>query len=99
MVFEPAAAAEPEAPRRATPDEHGGDRPRIELEVAAAILAALPGALVIYLGFNGGGFFPGTVGFASIIVIQLLIARVLLADTPYAGLTSRALRFRILSPN
>ena len=90
MVFEPAAAAEPEAPRRATPDEHGGDRPRIELEVAAAILAALPGALVIYLGFNGGGFFPGTVGFASIIVIQLLIARVLLADTPYAGLTSRA---------
>jgi O-Antigen ligase len=90
MVFEPAATAEPEAPSPERGDEHGGDGPRIELQVAAAILAALPAGLVIYLGFNGGGFFPGTVAFASIIVSQFLIARVLLADAPYAGLTRRA---------
>src|SRR4051812_43843258 len=62
-------------------------KPRIENRVAALVLGLLPGALVIYFGFNGGGFFPGTVGFACVILIQLLILRVLLADHPFEGVS------------
>src|SRR3989440_6435399 len=58
---------------------------RIENRIAALVLALVPGGLVLYFGFNGGGFFPGTVGFACVIVIQLLIVRVLLADHPFEG--------------
>src|SRR3712207_5422663 len=61
--------------------------PRIENRFAALVLALLPGALVLYFGFNGGGFFPGTVGFATVILIQLLILRVLLGDHPFEGVT------------
>ena len=60
-------------------------KPRIEIRFAALVLGLLPGALVLYFGFNGGGFFPGTVGFACVIVIQLLMLRVLLADHPFEG--------------
>src|SRR2546421_8590226 len=58
---------------------------RIENRIAALVLALVPGALVVYFGFNGGGFFPGTVGFGCVIVIQFLIIRVLLADHPFEG--------------
>src|SRR5205807_847159 len=37
--------------------------------------------------FNGGGFFPGAVGFIAAIACQLVMARVLLADDPFAGYT------------
>ncbi|MFL5782457.1 MAG: O-antigen ligase family protein [Thermoleophilaceae bacterium] len=60
-------------------------KPRIEARVAALLLGLLPGGLVVYFGFNGGGFFPGTVAFACVILIQLLILRVLLADHPFEG--------------
>jgi hypothetical protein len=63
---------------------------RIENRVAALVLALVPGALVLYFGFNGGGFFPGTVGLACVIVIQLAIVRVLLADHPFEGFARRA---------
>jgi hypothetical protein len=53
--------------------------------LAALVLGLLPGALVLYFGFNGGGFFAGTVGFACVILIQLLILRVLLGDQPFEG--------------
>ena len=59
--------------------------PRIEIRVATLVLGLLPGALVLYFGFNGGGFFTGTVAFACMIVIQLLIVRVLLGDHPFEG--------------
>jgi hypothetical protein len=81
---------EASAAAQATPDAEPGSeapRARIEHRVAGWVLAILPGALVLYFGFNGGGFFPGTVGFACIIVIQLLIGRVLLADEPFEGFT------------
>jgi O-Antigen ligase len=77
-----------ETPAAVTPPPAGDEAPppdRIENRVAALILALLPGALVVYFGFNGGGFFPGTVGLACVIVIQLVIVRVLLADHPFEG--------------
>ncbi|HKP91381.1 MAG TPA: O-antigen ligase family protein [Thermoleophilaceae bacterium] len=61
---------------------------RIENRVAAFLLALVPGGLVVYFSFNAGGFFPGTVGLACVIVIQLLIVRVLLADHPFEGFRS-----------
>src|SRR4051812_43313692 len=69
------AHAEDEAPRPG----------RIENRAAALALALVPGGLMIYLSFNGGGFFPGTVGLVCVIVIQLVIVRVLLADHPFEG--------------
>jgi O-antigen ligase len=83
----PAAAAPPPdaATRVDTP------RPqRIENRIGGAVLALVPAGLIVYFGFNGGGFFPGTVGFACVIVIQLLIVRVLLADHPFAGFSRAA---------
>jgi O-antigen ligase len=60
-------------------------KPRIEIRFATLVLGLLPGALVLYFGFNGGGFFTGTVGFACVILIQFLILRVLLGDHPFEG--------------
>ncbi len=87
MVPEPAAPAPPEARAASGAGEPPAERPRIELQVAGAVLAALPALLVLYFSFNGGGYFAGTVGFAAVIVIQLLIVRVLLAERPFAGVT------------
>src|SRR4051812_17673651 len=78
----PVAAGPPPGPRPPAPA-----KPRIENRLAALVLGLLPGGLVLYFGFNGGGFFPGTVGFACVILIQLLILRVLLADHPFEGVS------------
>jgi O-antigen ligase/polysaccharide polymerase Wzy-like membrane protein len=76
-------------PRRRTAKSEGA---RIENRIAALILALVPGGLVLYFSFNGGGFFPGTVAFACVVAIQLLIVRVLLGDHPFEGV-SRTLVF------
>jgi O-antigen ligase len=79
-----------ETPVAETPPVVGdGTRPdRIENRAAALLLGLIPGILVVYLSFNSGGFFPGTVGLACVIVIQLLVVRVLLADHPFEGFRS-----------
>src|SRR4051812_44126762 len=70
-------------------DEVAPDRPRLEARVAAALLALLPGAVVIYFSFSAGGFFPSSVGFATLLVLQILVLRVLVAERPFAGYTRR----------
>lgn len=50
-------------------------------------MALLPGALVVYLSFNAGGFFPGAQALAVVVVWTLLAAWLLLADRPFAGLS------------
>jgi O-antigen ligase len=47
----------------------------------------LPGALIVYLGFNGGGFSSGTVAFATIIVLAALAVRLCVAPDPFEGLS------------
>ena len=42
-------------------------------------------ALVIWLGFNAGGFFPGTVGYAAIGVGLVLLVWLTTADRPFAS--------------
>src|SRR3954447_5164755 len=77
-----------EAPA-AVPEEAAGDgappRRPVERRVAAAALALLPGILIVFFGFNGGGYFPGSVGFAALLVSQLIVVRVLVAEHPFAG--------------
>jgi hypothetical protein len=46
---------------------------------------ALPAALTVTLAFTAGGFFPGTVGLGAGLLCLLLVARVTLAERPFAG--------------
>src|SRR5450631_4024804 len=62
-------------------------RARIEERAAARLLALLPGALVVYFAFEGGGYFAGSVAFIALLVTQIVILRVLLAERPFAGST------------
>jgi hypothetical protein len=45
----------------------------------------LPGALVVYLGFNAGGYFPGTPALVAMVLVLVLVAHVLVAERPFAG--------------
>jgi O-antigen ligase len=47
----------------------------------------LPGALVLYLAFNAGGFFAGATGDAAVAVALVLVLRTTLAAEPFAGLS------------
>src|SRR5205085_11955904 len=57
----------------------------VERRIAAAALALLPGALILFFSFNGGRYFAGSVGFAALVVSQMIVVRVLVVDEPFAG--------------
>jgi len=46
----------------------------------------LPGALIVFMGFNAGGFFPGAPAIAAIILAQILLVRIMIARRPFEGL-------------
>ena len=48
-------------------------------------IALLPGALTIYLGFDGGGYFPPATGIACAALALALVLRVTLAERPLEG--------------
>src|ERR671920_100848 len=48
-------------------------------------IALLPGALTIYLGFDGGGYFPPATGVACAALALALVLRLTLADRPLEG--------------
>jgi hypothetical protein len=48
-------------------------------------LMLLPGALIVFLGFNAGGYFPGTPAVAALVVTQILIVRIVQASRPFEG--------------
>ena len=54
--------------------------------VARAGLMLLPGALVVFLSFSGGGFFVRDTALAAVLVAIILVVRVLVADRPFAGI-------------
>jgi O-antigen ligase len=76
-------------PPRQEEEQEAPSRPRLEARIASALLALLPGAIVVYFSFSSGGFFPSSVGFAALLVIQMLVLRVLVAEQPFAGYTRR----------
>jgi hypothetical protein len=55
------------------------------VEKAANWQLALPAALTVTLAFVAGGFFPGTIGLAAGLLCLLLLARLTLAERPFAG--------------
>jgi hypothetical protein len=48
-------------------------------------IALLPGALTIYLGFDGGGYFPPATGVACVALALALVLRLTLAERPLEG--------------
>src|SRR4051812_2949484 len=46
---------------------------------------ALPGALIVWFGFNGGGFGPAAVALAGVVLALGLAAHTTVADTPFSG--------------
>ena len=48
-------------------------------------IALLPGALTIYLGFDGGGYFPPATGVACAALTLALVLRLTLAERPLEG--------------
>jgi O-antigen ligase len=51
----------------------------------------LPGALIVFLGFNAGGYFPGTPAVAAIALTQILLVRIVQARRPFEGLAPMTL--------
>jgi hypothetical protein len=49
-------------------------------------LMLLPGALIVFLGFNAGGYFPVTPAVAAIVLVQILIVRIMQSSRPFEGL-------------
>jgi O-antigen ligase len=58
---------------------------------ARSALLLLPGALVVFMGFNAGGNFPIAPAVAAIVLVQLLLLRVIYARDPFEGLTRTTL--------
>jgi hypothetical protein len=83
------ASATRAAPPRQGAEAPAQEPPRLEARVATVLLAFVPGALVVYFSFSAGGFFPSSVGFATLLVIQMIVLRVLVAENPFAGFTRR----------
>lgn len=46
----------------------------------------LPGALIVYMGFNAGGYFPSTPAVLALILAQILLVRIVGASRPFEGL-------------
>jgi O-antigen ligase len=53
--------------------------------IAMGVLVLLPGALIVYLGFNAGGFFPTTPAVVTIALLAVLAVRVCTARNPFEG--------------
>jgi hypothetical protein len=53
---------------------------------ALTALMLLPGALIVFMGFNAGGYFPETPAIAAVVLAQVLLVRIMQARHPFAGL-------------
>jgi hypothetical protein len=70
-------------------DTHGAEvatGARVE-RLALTALMLLPGALIVFTGFNAGGYFPATPAILAIVLAQILLVRIVQARHPFAGLT------------
>jgi hypothetical protein len=69
----------------AAPAKNDGPAPRAE-RFALIALMLLPGALIVFTGFNAGGYFPATPAIGALVLAQILIVRILQARHPFEGL-------------
>ncbi|MGA9286118.1 MAG: O-antigen ligase family protein [Solirubrobacteraceae bacterium] len=72
---------------RATGEARSADIPATWAQEAAMVaLMLLPGALIVFTGFNAGGYFPGTPAVVAIVLTQVLLVRILQARRPFEGI-------------
>lgn len=50
------------------------------------LIALLPGAIVVWLSFSDGGFYPGGPALVAAVLVQILVLRTTLARRPFEGL-------------
>lgn len=58
---------------------------------AMIALMLLPGALVVFMGFNAGGYFPAAPAVAAIVLAQILLLRIVRSRNPFEGLAPATL--------
>jgi O-antigen ligase len=83
---QPEKPARKRAPREPRRDSRSGSSARRRSLPGPAVGAVLA-ALVIYLSFNAGGFFPGATAIATVAVCALLALGILLVKRPFESLT------------
>jgi hypothetical protein len=87
-----AAAAIGERPAGADAPAVAAETPVSRAQSPATIaLMLLPGALVVFMGFNAGGYFPAAPAAAAIVLAQILLVRIVRARDPFAGLAPATL--------
>jgi O-Antigen ligase len=72
------------------PPEAASPRPEPQHPAVTALML-LPGALVVFMGFNAGGFFPNAPALAVIVLAQVLLLRIVRAQRPFDGIAPAAL--------
>jgi O-antigen ligase len=53
---------------------------------ARTALMLLPGGLIVFTGFNAGGYFPATPAIVAVVLTQILLVRIVRSPRPFAGL-------------
>jgi len=54
--------------------------------LALTALMLLPGGLVVFTGFNAGGYFPATPAIVAVVLTQILLVRIVRSRRPLQGL-------------
>jgi len=68
------------------------DAPRTRAAgIAVTALMLLPGALIVFLGFNAGGYFPATPAIVALVLAQVLLVRIMQSPRPFEGLAPATL--------
>lgn len=71
-------------PVSATASRSGGNLAQRLRDPAPGLLLAV---LTIFLGFNGGGFFPGATAIAALVLCAALVLRLTLSERPLVGVS------------
>jgi O-Antigen ligase len=79
-------AVEPDAAARSEASAMGEEPATRAAGLAVTALMLLPGALIVFMGFNAGGYFPATPAVAALVLAQILLVRIMQARRPFEGL-------------
>lgn len=74
------------ASRRAKPGARTRTARRLGRGPALAAFVALPGALMLWFGFQAGGFFPSAPALGAVVLALVLLVRATTAERPFAGI-------------
>lgn len=61
--------------------------PNLTATARGPLVGVLLGALIVYLGFNAGGFFPGAVAAAALALCLLTVLGIMLVSRPFESFT------------